>query len=270
MSKDYEIKWKDPVLCTTCGHEIHPKEDFRYIPTDVKLNEDGLKEMAKNRKERNEIYEKARKGEIDHYRYYEEICKINTRERKAERIRSSFHQEISGKCPNCGVKAKTTVEGRVLIEQDKEPTDFDVFRKMPLPDDKVLGQLLRLDVAWISQDEYADLLTLQKQAKEDSYKERQLERKEKDIKTRFESSPSTIEWIKESLLKPMPDLDAFIKKTLQSLEKVKGLEKSFKGEFENFLKEFKEDVKKEHNKRFSRYLNAVYRLARQNVGITYP
>lgn len=271
--KDYEIRYaKDPVPCLTCGTETPAKE--LYHPTEIKLNEDGLKEMAKSRKERAEVVRLAREGKIDPYSYYEKLFRARFREKRAERIRSSFSYEISDKCPNCKGLIKTMVSGRVLIPEPVEPTDFDVFRKMPLPEDKILGQLLRLDVAWISADEYNDLLTLQKEARgegyTEDYKKRQLEQKKDDLKTHMEGSGSTVQWIKQHLLKPLPNLDGFNDQTLKNLEKVEGLEDAFKGEVKKFLEEWKSDVRKEHNKKFSRYLNAVQRLARQNVGVSYP
>lgn len=61
----------------------------------------------------------------------------------------------------------------------------------------------------------------------------------------------------------------YFNQTLKNLEKVEGLEKSFKNEFKKFVEEWREDARKELNKGFSRYLNAVQRLARQNVGVSY-
>jgi len=253
---DIEIKYNPEVVtCPYCG--ATEKASNLQERTTVTLGKSLIEKHAQNVKRWNELYEQLKNKQINAYAYFFENEKVAKLESK-EKLTNSFIGEVEGVCKNCGTKLKADVSGTSTVEIRSELNQpimpLALFRGLPLPEDKVLVQVLRSGESWISEDDYAELLKLKK----DDTDERYNKRKEEIQKMH---SPTTLEYIKEVLNKKQQNLEDFQRDVIAKVDSLE-VDAKFKADFRTDVTEFVEEVQKADDHQFARFLSALQRWAK--------
>ena len=267
--KYVEITYDPSTVHCGCG-KVYASRDFaKRSETIVAIN--NLKIRAENNLKINQLVELLKAGKVDAYTFWFEHEKIIALEQRDGIDTSNYSGSAEMQC-ECNNILKAEVKARVTVDCiTYYPTNED-YRKLPLPNKKVISHLIRSGEVFIpaetsdKQHGWDKIKTLEGEIKKLKKEGKSNEQKEKqyaeELKWAKETSVNEA-YVLELLEKP-PEVKSLIEETKQKFRS-KNIRPELLSTLETALDMFAELVQKTYDSDCAKFVNAIFRLAQRDA-----